>query len=108
VASLLTTGRPFSGRNGKRVSQIEASARIRKIGEEPGNSEISTGFRELAGKAENERSGVQKKWSETGYITKCVRSSHGSWSHGMVAAQVVCGRDRHLLIPYSYPPPPQS
>jgi hypothetical protein len=40
----MTNGELFSARNGGSVSQMVASARIRKIGEEPGNLEISTGF----------------------------------------------------------------
>ena len=60
LAGLMTSGEPVLARNGRSVSQITASSRIRRIGEEPGNSEISTGFRELAGKAENERKHTQK------------------------------------------------
>src|SRR5659263_128406 len=45
---LMTNREPVLARNGRSVSQIVTSPRIREIGKEPGNLEISPGFGKLA------------------------------------------------------------
>ena len=55
---LMTDRKPVSRENGRSVSQIEASARIRRIGEESRNSEINTGFRKPTRESPSDRQNV--------------------------------------------------
>ena len=53
LAELMAGGWLVSRENGRSVSQIEASARIRQIGDESGNLEINPDFGKLARVLEN-------------------------------------------------------
>ena len=62
---LMTVGELVSRETGRSVSKIEASSRIRRIGEEPGNLEINPDFGKLARVLEN-RPGKSRSESQNG------------------------------------------
>ncbi len=92
----MTGGEPFSARNGKSVSQIEASARIRQIAKESGNLEINPGFPKSTRKSQV-RAPPQSFAEGLGTF---VRFRHLCRSKNWIEKRdiVLCRLDRNVLV----------